>query len=113
MHRANFHDMSNFLALQNAISTTTSHASNIQQFRAVDHVVILRKLEKNFIMEEPNRQQTFSSSDADAARLHLETQATLILPERRRHSRFHTRRRDLSRLVKSLVLILHALLNSG
>jgi len=54
VHRANLDDMSYFFALQDAIATTAGHARHVQQFCAVDHVVI------------------FSAGDANAASFYLE-----------------------------------------
>lgn len=40
MHRANFHNMPNLFTLQNAVAATTGHSGDIQELRAVDHVII-------------------------------------------------------------------------
>jgi len=40
VHWPDFDDMSHFFALQNAVSSTTGHSGNVQQFCAIDHVVI-------------------------------------------------------------------------
>jgi len=40
MHGPNFHDMSGLFALQNTVSTTTRHSSDVQELCAVNHVVI-------------------------------------------------------------------------
>jgi hypothetical protein len=40
MHRSNLHDMSHFLALENTVTSTTGHSGHIQQFGAVNHVII-------------------------------------------------------------------------
>lgn len=44
MHGANLDHVTNFFALENAISTTTGHASNVQQLGTVDHMVICRHM---------------------------------------------------------------------
>ena len=55
---------------------------------------------------------TFSPGDTNTARLHLEAEASLVLPERSGDSWLHARRRNLACLVESMILVLHALLNS-
>lgn len=40
MHRSNFHNMANLLALQDTISTTPRHSRNIEELRPINHVVI-------------------------------------------------------------------------
>jgi hypothetical protein len=40
VHGPDLNNMSCFFALENAISAASGHASNIKQFRAVDHVII-------------------------------------------------------------------------
>jgi len=40
MHWSNLDHVAQLLALQDAIATPTSHASDVQQLRAVNHVVI-------------------------------------------------------------------------
>lgn len=42
MHRANLDHMAHFLALQDPIASTAGHACDVQQFRAVDHMVICK-----------------------------------------------------------------------
>ena len=43
MHRADLDDVPQFLALENAISSTSGHASDIQELRAVDHMIIFSR----------------------------------------------------------------------
>lgn len=40
VHRANLDDVTNFLALQDAVSSATGHARNVQQLGAINHVVV-------------------------------------------------------------------------
>jgi len=40
MHRANLNHMANFLALQDAIPSASSHASDIEELGPVDHVIV-------------------------------------------------------------------------
>ena len=40
MHRSNLDDMTCFLALENAITTTSGHSRNVQKLGTVDHVII-------------------------------------------------------------------------
>lgn len=40
MHGSDFDDMSHLLALQDAISSTSSHSSNVEKFGTVDHMVV-------------------------------------------------------------------------
>ena len=40
VHRTNLHYMADFFALEDAISSTTRHAGDIQQLCAVNHVII-------------------------------------------------------------------------
>ena len=62
MHRTNLHYMSSFLALENTVTTTPRHASNVQQLRAVDHVVV------------------FSPRNTNALGFDLEAQTAFVLP---------------------------------
>ena len=71
MHGPNLHDMASLLALQDAIATSTRHTSDVEKFRAIDHVVVL------------------ASCYANAVRLDLKTQAALILPQGRGDPRLH------------------------
>jgi hypothetical protein len=40
VHGSDFHHVANFLALENTVTSPSSHASHIEQLRAVDHMVI-------------------------------------------------------------------------
>ena len=40
VHWSNLHYMAELLAFENTVATPTCHASDIQQLRTVDHVVI-------------------------------------------------------------------------
>lgn len=48
---------------------------------------------------------TFTSSDAHALGLDLETQAPFVLPQRRRHPWFHPSRRDLASRIEALLRV--------
>jgi hypothetical protein len=113
MHRANLHNMSNFLALENSVTAATRHSRNVQKFCAVDHVVIWKQFVSMVRELDRVSQLTFSAGNADAACLYLEAKAALVFPKRRRHTRLHARGLDLSGRVKSLGPVLagcHALL---
>ena len=88
VHGSNLHHVSCLLALQDAITASASHAGNIQQLRAIDHVVV------------------FSSRDAYAICFDLEAQAALVLPQRRGHSGLHARRCDLARGVECVLRLI-------
>lgn len=42
VHGSDFNNVTNFLALENTITSPASHAGHIEQLRAVDHMVIWR-----------------------------------------------------------------------
>ena len=94
MHRTNLYYMPSFLALENTVTTTPRHASNVQQLRAVNHVVV------------------FSPRHANTLGFNLETQTTLVFPERSSHPRLHTWRSDLTRSIR-YVRLLEMLLSSN
>lgn len=77
MHGSNFDHMSCLLGLQYTVAASAGHASDVQQLRPIDHVVVL------------------SSRDADALGFHLEAQRALIFPQCRCDTRFDTGRSDL------------------
>ena len=85
--------MSSLLALENTVTTTPRHASNVQQLRSVDHVVV------------------FSPCNANTLGLDLEAQAALVFPEGRSHPWLHTWWSNLTRSVR-YVLCLEMLLSS-
>jgi hypothetical protein len=89
MHGSDLYYVARFLALQDAVTTTSRHASHIEELCAVNHVVILAPCHANTVT------------------LNLEAQATLILPQSRCHSGLHARRRDLpSRIEGALKALL-------
>jgi len=92
MHRSNLDHMSRLLALKNTVAATAGHASDIEKLGPVDKVIVL------------------ASCDTNAICLHLEAQATFVLPQCRRHSRLHTWR---SYLARSIVRLLRVLLISA
>ena len=92
MHRTNLHNMPSFLALENTVTTTPRHASNIQQLRAVNHVVV------------------FSPRHANALGFNLEAQAAFVFPEGCSHPWLHTWWSNLTRSVR-YVLRLEMLLS--
>lgn len=94
MHRTNLHYMSSLLALENTVTTTPRHASNVQQLRSVDHVVV------------------FSPRDTNTLGFDLKAQAALIFPEGRSHPWLHTWWSNLTRSVR-YVLCLEMLLSSN
>lgn len=88
MHRSNLDHMSRLLALKNTVAATAGHASDIEKLGPVDKVIVL------------------ASCDTNAIRLHLEAQATFVLPQGRRHSRLHTWRCYLARSIVRLLRVL-------
>ena len=49
MHRSDLDNMPHLLALQDAVAPTSSHASNIEKFRSIDHVIVYKRVSQNFI----------------------------------------------------------------
>ena len=62
MKRSNFDNVSDLFTLQNSISTTTGHASNIRKLGSIDEVVIL------------------SSGNTDTLYLNLKAKCPFVLP---------------------------------
>lgn len=85
VHGSDFHNVPRFLALQDTISTTTRHASNIEKLGAIDERVVL------------------TSRDAYTVCFNLKAQTALIFPQCRSDSRLHTMRRHLPSLIKALI----------
>jgi hypothetical protein len=54
MHRPNFDHMSHFFTLENAVSSPSSHAGHIQQFRAIDHVIVCNSQSVRFKSKRNN-----------------------------------------------------------
>ena len=88
VHRPNLHDVARLLALQNTITTSTRHASNIEKLRAVDHMVVL------------------ASCNANPVRFDLKAKTAFVFPEGSRHPWLHSRRRDLAGCVKRALKLL-------
>lgn len=82
VHWANLDHVASLLALQDAIAATTGHASDVEELRAIDHVIVL------------------TSGDTDAIGLDLEAEAPFIFPQRSGHTGFHAMRRNLPGGVK-------------
>lgn len=55
MHRANLYDVPDLLALENAVTAPASHASNIQQLGAIDHVIVCENTSVKQSRLEPGR----------------------------------------------------------
>jgi hypothetical protein len=87
MHGANLDHMPGLLALQNAVTTAARHSSDIQKLGAVDEVVV------------------FSAGDTDALGFDLEAEASLILPQCGGHAGLRAGRRDLSRLIDGVPVV--------
>lgn len=47
MHRANFHNMAKLFTFENSITSTTGHASYIEQLCTIDHVVVCERKRKS------------------------------------------------------------------
>lgn len=111
MHRSDFDDMTHLLTLQDAIATTSSHASNVEQFRTIDHVIVYKRVsrESRFsnvheahsisLMRLHAVSRTITSSNADALRLYLEAHAPLVFPQRSCYPGLHAWRCDLARSI--------------
>lgn len=84
MHRANFHHMAKLFALENSVTSTTGHASYIEQLCTIDHVVVCgkRKSVKRIspINLFPQNELTFSSSYTHSLRFHLVAETPFIFP---------------------------------
>lgn len=105
MHRADLDNMSNLLALQNAVPSSSGHTSHIQQLGSVDHVVVygICGQPKQFPTALHHSTHTFTAGNADSASFHLEAKAALVFPERGCHPRLHSWRRVLPRGVECVV----------
>lgn len=72
MHGTDFDDMTDLFAFQNTITTTARHAGDVEQFGAVDHVVV------------------FPAGHTDALGFDLVAKTTLVFPQSGRHPGFGT-----------------------
>jgi len=90
VHGTNLDDMTRLLALQNAVSPSSCHTSYIQEFRAVDHVVIL------------------TTSYTNAVGLDLEAQTALVFPERSSDSGLHAWWSDLASSINDTMFVVYA-----
>lgn len=92
VHRANLHNVADLLALENTVTASAGHASDVEQLGAVDHGIV------------------FPASNTDASRLDLKAQTALIFPQRGSHTRLHAGGRNLTSCVEttSLVSLSHA-----
>lgn len=125
MHGPNLHNVAHFFALENTISSTTSHPGNVQELGAIDHVIICAERVSqiwfhdrvcNQFSDSETRHQavsappcilTLSTSDTNPSCLHLKAQAPFIFPQRSSHSGLHPGRRMLSCGVIAVVLAGH------
>lgn len=78
VHRTDLDDIPSLLTLEDTVTTPTSHACDIEQLGAIDHVII------------------FSSSHANAVGFDLKAETAFVFPQGRRHSRLHPMRRNLT-----------------
>src|SRR5260370_35499407 len=53
MHWPNLHNMPHLFALENTISPASSHARNVQEFGAIDHVIICLRISAQFMPGGP------------------------------------------------------------
>jgi hypothetical protein len=74
--------MADFLAFENAITSTSSHAGNVEQLRAIYHVVIWSTgaSGQDFRPEVSKCCHTFSPRDTDPLSLDLEAKTALVFP---------------------------------
>jgi hypothetical protein len=82
VHRSDFHHMADFLAFENAITSTPSHAGDVEQLRAIDHVIIwgIGASVQDLGPEVSKCCHTFSPRDTDPLGLDLEAKTALIFP---------------------------------
>jgi hypothetical protein len=101
VHGSDLHHVTNFLALENTITSPSRHAGHIEQLRAVNHVIICST---GTLTSEPvpgsRAHRTFSPRDTDALCLHLKAKTALIFPKSGSHPRLHSWRCDLACLIK-------------
>ena len=91
--------MASFLTLEYAISTTTGHAGNIQQLRAVDHMVVYQETlatTHHRVLWERTEGLTLATSDTNTFGFYLETKTSFILPQCCRDPRVHARWSNLT-----------------
>lgn len=69
VHSANLDHPTVLLRFQHPVAATACHPRHVQEFGAVDHIIVL------------------SAGHADAPRLHLETEGVFVLPQRGGHTR--------------------------
>lgn len=72
VHRANLHNVADLLALENTVTASAGHASDVEELGAVDHGIV------------------FPASNTDASRFNLEAQTAFILPQCGSDTRLHT-----------------------
>lgn len=97
VHGANLDDMTDFFALEDAVATTTGHASDVEQLGAVDHVVICNEISKgNLRAHKKKKKNTIATRYADALGLDLEAQTALVFPQSSRDTRFGAWGSDLA-----------------
>lgn len=94
-----------FLALENAIAATSSHASNVQKFCPIDHMIVCQveisslSLPGYFV----HVKLTFTACNADAFCFHLKAKTSLIFPERCGYPWLHSWRSNLSSGIKRML----------
>jgi hypothetical protein len=97
--------MLHLFALQNAVSSTAGHTSNVQKLRTVDHVVICASGEREFkkvLQLSKAYSPTFASRHTYSLGLDLETKTAFVLPKRRSDPGLHARGRNLASRVEAL-----------
>jgi hypothetical protein len=81
VHGSDFHHVTNFLALENTITSPSSHAGHVEQLRAVDHMVICSTCTLTSALVPGSRaHRTFSPRDTNALGFNLKAKAALIFP---------------------------------
>lgn len=83
VHRANLHNMTDLLALENTVTASAGHASDVEELSAVDHGIV------------------FPASNTDASCFNLEAQTAFILPQRGSDTGLHTGGCDLASCVET------------
>ena len=102
MHRTDLDNVTSFLALQNAVSASSSHSSNVKKLSTIYEVVVWKIGLANRIMASSRSSTlktfplTFATSYANALGFDLEAQTAFVFPESCRYAGFHSWRRNLT-----------------
>lgn len=87
MHGPNLDHMTNLLALEYTITSSSGHSGNVQQFRSINHMVI------------------FTTRDTYTLGFDLEAETSFVLPKCGGHPWFHPCGRNLSCCIKRMLAV--------